>query len=493
MSLIGLSVGEIATALRRRDFSSAEVTRAFLDRIGDTNPATHSYLSVDADYSLAMAAEADRRLAAGEEGSLLGVPLAIKDVICTEHFPTTCGSRMLERYQSPFEATAVARLRRAGAVLLGKTNTDEYAMGSSTENSAYGPTRNPWDRRRVPGGSSGGSAAAVAARQAPGALGSDTGGSVRQPASFCGVPGIKPTYSRVSRYGLVAFASSLDQIGTFGRDVRDCALLLNAICGHDERDSTSSDEPVPDFTASLTTDLSGLRVGVPVQYFTPGMEPGVEAAVRVAVKTLADLGATVGEVSLPHTEYALPTYYIIADAEASANLARYDGVRYGYRAEPRGDTATAASLSPMWDIYTRTRGEGFGAEVKRRIMLGTYVLSAGYYDAYYLKAQKVRTLIRADFDRAFADYDVLVCPTSPTVAFPLGEKTADPLQMYLADVFTLALSLAGLPGMSVPCGFSDGMPVGLQIMGRQYDEATVLRVAHAYEQVTDWRRCQPEL
>ncbi|NPV09182.1 MAG: Asp-tRNA(Asn)/Glu-tRNA(Gln) amidotransferase subunit GatA [Anaerolineae bacterium] len=492
MTLTDLSVTEIAEGLRRRAFSSVEVTQAFLERIARVNPTIHAYLSTDPEHSLALAREADSRLAEGREGQpLLGVPLAIKDVICTDDFPTTCGSRMLEGYRSPFEATAVRRLREAGAVLLGKTNTDEYAMGSSTENSAFGPTHNPWDAERVPGGSSGGSAAAVAARCAPGALGSDTGGSVRQPASFCGVPGIKPTYGRVSRWGLVAFASSLDQIGAFGRTSRDCALLLNAICGHDRRDSTSSMEPVPDFTAALTGEIRGLRVGVPREYFIPGMQPEVEAAVRSAVAELERMGAQVGEVSLPHTEYALPAYYIVADAEASANLARYDGIRYGYYEEAPSQIESA--LNPMWEAYSHTRGHGLGPEVKRRIMLGTYVLSAGYYEAYYLKAQKVRTLIRGDFDRAFEHYDVLVSPTAPTVAFRLGEKVASPLQMYLADVFTLALSLAGLPGMSVPCGFADGMPVGLQIMGRQYDEVTILRLADAFERVTDWHRRHPPI
>jgi aspartyl-tRNA(Asn)/glutamyl-tRNA(Gln) amidotransferase subunit A len=489
VSLTDLSVTEIAEGLRRRAFSSVEVTTAFLDRIAAVDPTIHAYLATDPEYTLAQARQADALLAQGQGRPLLGVPLAIKDVICTEHFPTTCGSRMLEGYRSPVEATAVRGLREAGAILLGKTNTDEFAMGSSTENSAFGPTRNPWDTARVPGGSSGGSAAAVSARLAPGALGTDTGGSIRQPASYCGIPGIKPTYGRVSRWGAVAFASSLDQIGAFGRTTADCALLLSAISGHDPRDGTSSPEPVPDYTAALTGDVRGLRVGVPREYFIPGMQPGVEAAIRAAVAQLESMGAQVGEVSLPHTEYALPTYYIIAEAEASANLARYDGIRYGYYEEARLGAET--DLSPMWEAYSRTRGHGFGSEVKRRIMLGTYVLSAGYYEAYYLKAQKVRTLIRGDFDRAFADYDLLVCPTAPTVAFRLGEKVDDPMQMYLADVFTLAPSLAGLPGMSVPCGFADGMPVGLQIIGPAYQESKVLRLADAFERATEWRQYHP--
>ncbi len=489
MSLHLLSVTELAAGLRRGDFSAVEVARAFLERIGRLDGDLHAYLSTDPEYTLAQAAEADRRLAAGEPGSLLGVPLALKDVISAEHFPTTCGSRMLADYHAPMQATVVERLREAGAVVLGKTNTDEFAMGSSTENSAFGPTRNPWDMTRVPGGSSGGSAAAVASRCAPGALGTDTGGSVRQPASFCGVPGMKPTYGRISRYGVAAFASSLDQVGVFGRTARDCATVLASICGHDRRDSTSSDEAVPDLAALLTGDIGGLRIGVPREYFVPGIEPGVASAVRAAVWRLDELGARAGEATLPHAEYALPAYYIIAEAEASANLARYDGIRYGYREE--AVRSAGSELSPMWEAYCRTRGHGFGAEVKRRIMLGAYVLSAGYYDAYYLKAQKVRTLIRQDFDRAFEQFDVLVCPTAPATAFRLGEKAEDPLQMYLADVLTIAPSLAGLPAMSTPCGFSGGLPVGLQIIGRPYDEATVLRVADALERCGDWHLRSP--
>jgi len=484
VSLHLLSLTELAAGLRRGDFSAVEVSRAFLDRVERLDGNVNAFLSTDPDHTLAQAAEADRRLAAGEPGALLGVPLAIKDIISTEHFPTTCGSHMLADYRAPRPATVMERLDQAGALVLGKTNTDEFAMGSSTENSAFGPTRNPWDATRVPGGSSGGSAAAVAARFAPAALGTDTGGSVRQPASFCGVPGIKPTYGRISRSGVVAFASSLDQVGVFGRTSRDCAAVLTALCGHDRRDATSSDLPVPDFAASLTGQISDLRIGVPHEYFIAGIEPDVEAAVRAAVARLGDLGGQLGEATLPHTEYALPAYYIIAEAEASANLARYDGIRYGYHEEAPADSES--DLSPMWEAYCRTRGHGFGAEVKRRIMLGTYVLSAGYYDAYYLKAQKVRTLIRQDFDRAFEQYDVLVCPTAPATAFRLGEKTADPLLMYLADVLTIAPSLAGLPAMSVPCGLAEGLPVGLQIIGRPYDEATVLRVADALERTGDW-------
>jgi aspartyl-tRNA(Asn)/glutamyl-tRNA(Gln) amidotransferase subunit A len=405
-------------------------------------------------------------------------------VICVEGVPATCGSRILESFVPPYSATVIERLLARGVVILGKTNTDEFAMGSSTENSAFFMTRNPWNLERVPGGSSGGSAAAVAARMAPGALGSDTGGSVRQPAALCGVVGLKPTYGRVSRYGLVAFASSLDQIGPFGRTVADAAILLTAIAGHDPRDSTSMDLPTPDYTAILRreADLKGVRLGVPQEYFVAGIQPEVEAAVRQAIVVLRGLGAEIAEVSLPRTDDALPVYYLIAPAEASANLARYDGVRYGLRA-PGMD---------LWDTYRTTRGEGFGAEVKRRIMLGTYALSAGYYDAYYLKAQKVRTLIRADFDEAFKRVDTIVCPTTPTTAFRIGEKADDPLQMYLSDVFTLSCNLAGIPGISLPCGFDqNGLPIGLQILGPAFGEEAILRVAHAYEQATEWHKARP--
>jgi len=439
---------------------------------------------------LPQAREADARWAAWRRDPstplplLNGIPLAIKDVICVRGVRCTCGSRILENFIPPYEATAVARLREAGAVFLGKTNTDEFAMGSSTENSAFGPTRNPWNPERVPGGSSGGSAAAVAADLCAGALGTDTGGSVRQPAALCGVVGLKPTYGRVSRYGLVAYGSSLDQIGPITKDVRDAALLLQIIAGPDPRDATSWPAPVPDYTQALIPDLRGMRIGVPPEYFIPGMQPEVERAVREAIEVLAELGAEVIEVSLPHTRYALPTYYMIAPAEASANLARYDGVKYGLRIQ--GET--------IWDTYRLTRGIGFGPEVKRRIMLGTYALSAGYYDAYYLKAQKVRTLIRQDFERAFERVDVIVCPTSPTTAFRLGERTADPLQMYLADIFTITANLAGICGISVPCGFDgEGLPIGLQILGPALGEEKILRVAYAYEQATPWHHQRPPM
>ncbi len=482
--LAGLTIQEAHSLLCRREISAVEVTQATLDRIVATDNDVRAYLTLTPEVALEQAAEADQRRSAGEDHPLLGIPLAIKDVICVEGMPATCGSRILENYVPPFSATVVEKVRVAGAVILGKTNTDEFAMGSSTENSAFFPTRNPWDLSRVPGGSSGGSAAAVATGMALGALGSDTGGSVRQPASLCGVVGMKPTYGRVSRWGLVAFASSLDQIGPLARNVTDLAILLAAIAGYDPRDSTSVNRPVPDYTASLTGDVRGLRIGIPREYLVAGIQPEVEAAVRAAIAALADLGAEIVEVSLPHTDYALPVYYLIAPAEASANLARYDGKRYGL----------SLTGTDLWDSYRRTRGQGFGAEVKRRIMLGTYALSAGYYDAYYLKAGKVRTLIRHDFDRALAECDVLVAPTAPTTAFKIGEKVHDPLQMYLADVFTLALSLAGLPGLSLPCGFDEeGLPIGLQIMGSAFDEETVLRVAHAYEQATEWHVQEPGL
>ncbi len=490
MDACALTIHEASERLRAGDLSSEELTRAVLRRVDRLNPVIRAYLRVEPEAALAQAKAADERLAQWRrEGGpppppLTGIPLAIKDVLCTQGIPTTCGSRILQNFVPPYDATAVARLKDRGAVILGKTNTDEFAMGSSTENSAYFTTRNPWDTSRVPGGSSGGSAAAVAADMALGALGSDTGGSVRQPAGLCGVVGLKPTYGRVSRWGLVAFASSLDQVGPIAKDVRDCAILLQAIAGHDPRDSTSVDIPVPDYLAALRSEIRGIRVGVPKEYFIEGMQCGVADAVQAALRVLEALGATLVEISLPHTEYALPAYYLIAPAEASANLARYDGVKYGLSVREGGD---------VWDMIRQTRGRGFGPEVKRRIMLGTYALSAGYYDAYYLRAQKTRTLIRRDFDRAFQQVDVIACPVSPTVAFPIGERTEDPLQMYLSDVFTLACSLAGVCGISVPCGFAEGLPVGLQIIGNVFDETTVLRVAYAYEQATEWHTHKPKL
>jgi aspartyl-tRNA(Asn)/glutamyl-tRNA(Gln) amidotransferase subunit A len=483
--LYRLTVHEAAALLARRELSSVELTRAVLDRLQAAEGRVKAFITGTPELALQQAQEADERLARGDATPLTGIPAAIKDVICTKGVPTTCGSRMLADFIPPYDAFVVERLKQAGLVTVGKANMDEFAMGSSTENSAFFPTRNPWDLQRVPGGSSGGSAAAVAAGQCLCALGSDTGGSIRQPASLCGVVGIKPTYGRVSRYGLVAFASSLDQIGPLARSVRDCALVLNTVAGYDPRDSTSAAMDVPDYTQYLLPELKGLRVGVPREYLGEGMEARVRRAVEAALGQLQALGAEIDrEVSLPSTPYALACYYIIAPSEASANLARYDGVKYGY--------AFQAGES-MWENMEKTRQHGFGDEVKRRIMLGSYALSAGYYDAYYLKAQKVRTLIRREFEDAFQTHDVLVGPVSPTTAFKMGEKVGDPLAMYLSDVFTIPVNIAGLPAISVPCGFADGLPVGLQIIGRPFAEATVLHVAYAYEQATDWHKQYPSL
>ena len=484
-NLYWLTIHQAQTRLRAGDISSVELTQAVLDRILAVDNDLRAYLSLLPEEALAQAEAADRRRAAGDDTPVLGVPLAIKDVLCTQGVTTTCGSRILENFAPPYDATAVAKLRAAGAVFLGKTNTDEFAMGSSTEYSAFFTTGNPWDLGRVPGGSSGGSAAAVAAGEALGAFGTDTGGSVRQPASLCGIVGLKPTYGRVSRYGLVAHGSSLDQIGPLARDVEDAAILLGCIAGHDRLDATSLDVPVPDYVREMKSagGLKGMRVGVPREYFIAGMEPGVEAAVRAALEVMAGQGAQVVEVSLPRTEYCIPIYYLVSTAEASSNLARYDGVRYGVR----------VGGSDMWQTYYDTREAGLGPEVKRRIMLGTYALSAGYYDAYYLKAQQARTLLRRDFERAWEQVDVLACPTSPSVAFKLGQKVDDPLQMYLSDVFTVSLNLVGMCGISVPCGFSDGMPVGLQLMGPALGESAILRAAYAYEQATEWHARRPSL
>lgn len=485
-ALYDLTIHASLDLMRRGELTSVELTQAVLNRIVDVDNQVQAYLTLAPEWALDQARQADERRAHGQDAPLLGVPLAIKDVLCVEGLPCTCGSRILEEFVPPYSATAVERLRGAGAVILGKTNTDEYAMGSSTENSAYFTTHNPWDLSRVPGGSSGGSAAAVAAGMALGALGTDTGGSVRQPASLCGVVGLKPSYGRVSRYGLVAFASSLDQVGPLARTVRDAAMLLGVVAGHDPHDSTSMPLPVPDYVGALTFNrLNGVRIGVPREYFIPGLQPEVAEAVHAAIEAMRGLGAEIKPVSLPHTDYSLPVYYLIAPAEASANLARYDGVRYGLRVDaPEG----------MWETYRQTRGAGFGSEVKRRIMLGTYALSAGYYDAYYLKAQQVRTLIKADFDAAFREVDVIACPTAPTTAFRIGEKTDDPLQMYLSDVFTLSCNLAGICGISLPCGFdSGGLPIGLQIMGPAFGEEVILRVAHAYEQGTGWHKYRPQI
>src|SRR5918995_1204044 len=481
--LSNLTAAAARQALDSREISALELTEAYLERIEQFDGELGVYLHVMHDAALAQAAAADRKRAAGNAFPLTGIPLALKDVLCTSDAPTTAGSRILEGFHPPYDATVVRRLREQGAVFLGKANTDEFAMGSSNENSAFKPVRNPWSTDRVPGGSSGGPAAAVAASLAAVSLGSDTGGSIRQPAGFCGVVGLKPTYGRVSRLGLLAFASSLDQIGPFSRTVEDAAIVLQAIAGHDPMDSTSSPEPVPNFREALTGDIRGMKIGIADEYAVDGMEPGVAGAVDAAIARIRELGAELVHVSLPHTRYALPTYYITAPAEASANLARYDGVKYGL----------AIEAPTLPETYERTRGEGFGAEVKRRIMLGTYALSSGYYDAYYVKAQKVRTLIKRDFDEAWGKVDAIAAPTSPTVAFPLGARTDDPYQMYLADVFTIPANMAGIPGIAVPCGFSDGLPVSLQILGPPFAEATILRVAHAYERSETWASRQPNL
>ncbi len=476
--LYRLTIHAAAEGLARGDFSSLELTQSVLDRIEEKDDQVGAYLEVTSDLALEQAENADRRRADDGGSSLLGIPLAIKDVLCTEGVPTTCASRILEGFVPPFDATAVRRLKEVGAVMVGKANMDEFAMGSSNENSAYKPVRNPWDFARVPGGSSGGSAAAVAADECLGALGTDTGGSVRQPAALCGCVGLKPTYGRVSRYGLVAFASSLDQIGTLTKDVTDAALLLSVIAGHDVLDSTSVDRAVDDYAAGLNGEASGgsLRVGIPAEYFGSGLDAGVGEAVRTALDAIATTGATLADVSLPHTDYALPTYYVIAPSEASANLARYNGVKYGL-SDP--------DATDVDDMMSDVRGRGFGPEVKRRIMLGTFALSSGYYDAYYLRAQKVRTLIKQDFDRAFEEVDVIAAPTSPTVAFELGARVNDPLAMYGSDVLTLPASLAGLPSISVPCGFVDGMPVGLQLIAPPFAEDRLLQTAFEFERVRD--------
>ncbi|NCJ07321.1 Asp-tRNA(Asn)/Glu-tRNA(Gln) amidotransferase subunit GatA [Synechococcales cyanobacterium C] len=479
------SIRELHQQLVSKARSATEITQEALARVDRLEPKLRSFLTVTAEQALAQAQQVDAQIAAGDTiGLLTGIPIGIKDNLCTQGVPTTCGSRILENFIPPYESTVTQKLKAAGAIMVGKTNLDEFAMGSSTENSAYQVTANPWDTTRVPGGSSGGSAAAVAAAECVVALGSDTGGSIRQPASFCGVVGLKPTYGLVSRYGLVAYASSLDQIGPFGRTVEDVAILLGAIAGHDPKDSTSLDIPIPDYTQALIPALKGKRVGVIQETFGEGLDAVVADAVKAALQQLQDLGAEVQEISCPRFRYGLPTYYVIAPSEASANLARYDGVKYGYRVE---------TPENLMEMYTQTRAKGFGAEVKRRIMIGTYALSAGYYDAYYLKAQKVRTLIKQDFEAAFEQVDVLVCPTAPTTAFKAGEKTADPLSMYLSDLMTIPVNLAGLPGLSLPCGFdAQGLPIGLQIIGNVLQESTVLQVAYAYEQATPWHQHHPQ-
>ncbi|MBE7367041.1 Asp-tRNA(Asn)/Glu-tRNA(Gln) amidotransferase subunit GatA [Ramlibacter pallidus] len=479
-----LGVAQLAASLRAKEVSAVEVARHFLARAA-AHADLGAYLATDEAVTLAQARAADQRIASGEAASLAGVPIAHKDIFVTKDFPSTAGSKMLEGYRSPFDATVVRKLAEAGAVTLGKLNCDEFAMGSSNENSAYGVVRNPWDRSRIPGGSSGGSAVAVAARLAPAATGTDTGGSIRQPASFCGITGIKPTYGRASRYGMIAYASSLDQAGPMARSAEDCALLLSAICGPDpDRDSTSLDVPAEDFTRSLGGSLEGLRIGVPKEFFAEGVAPDVRAAIDAALAQYEKLGARRVEISLPRTEMAIPVYYVIAPAEASSNLSRFDGVKFGHRAKDYGD---------LLEMYKRTRAEGFGLEVQRRIMVGTYVLSHGYYDAYYLQAQKIRRMIADDFQQAFRQCDVIAGPVAPSVAWKLGEHGNDPMADYLADIFTLPGSLAGLPGMSIPCGFgAGGMPVGLQLLGNYFQEAKLLNAAHAFQQATDFHRRSPE-
>jgi aspartyl-tRNA(Asn)/glutamyl-tRNA(Gln) amidotransferase subunit A len=484
-----LTISELVTRLARREVTSRDATQACLHRIQRVDGQIRAFISYDAADALAQAEAADKALASGQTHSqmpLLGVPVGIKDVIAVKGQPLNCGSRILKDFVSPYDATVIEKLKASGAVVFGRLNMDEFAMGSSTENSAFQVTTNPWDTTRIPGGSSGGSAAAVSADECVAALGSDTGGSIRQPAALCGCVGLKPSYGRVSRYGLVAYASSLDQIGCFAKEVRDAATVLGVIGGHDPRDSTSVPQPQPSYSASLTGDIKGLKVGLPKEYMIGGLGAEVKAAVEAAVQHISRLGAEVVEVSLPHTDYAVATYYIIATAEASANLARFDGIRYGLR-EPGAD--------PI-ELYGKTRGKGFGPEVKRRIILGTYVLSSGYYDAYYLRAQKVRTLIRGDFLKAFEKVDAIVSPTSPTAAFKIGEKSDDPLQMYLSDIFTISCNLAGICGISIPCGFTSQqprLPIGLQLLGKPFGEETILRIAHAYEQSTAWHKEKPPI
>jgi aspartyl-tRNA(Asn)/glutamyl-tRNA(Gln) amidotransferase subunit A len=476
-----LFIGELVERLGKRQISSVELTRHFLSRIERLNPALNAFITLTGERALQDAAAADARLAAGEKGPLLGIPLIHKDIFCTDGVKTSCGSRMLDNFVAPYDATVVARLKGAGTVMLGKSNMDEFAMGSSNETSYYGPVKNPWDISKVPGGSSGGSAAATAARLAPIATGTDTGGSIRQPAALTGVTGLKPTYGRVSRYGMIAFASSLDQAGVFARSAGDAAAVLQAMAGFDRRDSTSVDVPVPDYAKSLGAPLKGLKIGLLREFFD-GLEPGNAALIEEALNIYTGLGAETREVSLPHLPLSVPTYYVVAPAECSSNLSRFDGVRFGYRCEDPKD---------LLDLYKRSRGEGFGAEVKRRIMTGTYVLSAGYFDAYYLKAQKARRMITDDFRTAFEKVDLVIGPTTPTPAFDIGAKMNDPVLMYLNDIYTIGANLAGLPGISVPCGFVDGLPMGLQLIGPHFAEAKLLNAAHQYQQATDWHKHSP--
>ncbi len=480
--LTSKTVAELIDGLKKKSFSSLELANAYLDRIAQIDATLNSFITVDREQVLAQAKAADMMMAKSHSGLLTGVPVAQKDIFCTQGIKTSCGSKMLDNFVAPYDATVIENFANAGAVMLGKTNMDEFAMGSSNENSYYGLVKNPWQLDRIPGGSSGGSAAAVAARLAPAATGTDTGGSIRQPAAVCGISGIKPTYGRVSRYGMIAFASSLDQGGPMAQTAEDCAILLNAMSGFDRRDSTSVNHACPDFTQGLNQSLQGVKIGLPKEFFGEGVDVNIARCIERAIEEYRKLGAEFVEVSLPHNHLGLAAYYIIAPAEASSNLSRYDGVRFGHRCEQPKD---------LMDLYKRSRGEGFGAEVKRRIMIGTYALSSGYYDAYYLKAQKIRRLIQQDFAQVFEKVDAILGPTTPTVAFKIGEKSQDPVSMYLSDVFTLGVNLAGLPGMSIPAGFADGLPVGLQLIGQAFDESTILNLAHQYQQQTDWHQQQP--
>ncbi|MBI2486543.1 MAG: Asp-tRNA(Asn)/Glu-tRNA(Gln) amidotransferase subunit GatA [Deltaproteobacteria bacterium] len=486
MELPFLTIREVSESIKKKEISPVEITQAILERIGEVDGKLNSYITVLADQAIQFAKEAEKLISSGTYiGPLHGVPIGLKDIFCMKGVRTTCGSKILENFISPYDATVTRKLKDAGAVIVGKNNMDEFAMGSSTENSYFGPTRNPWDLERVPGGSSGGSAAAVSASLCFGSIGTDTGGSIRQPATLCGLVGLKPTYGRVSRFGMIAFASSLDQGGPLTKTVEDTALMLNIIAGNDSRDSTSVNSPVPDYTSCLNDGIKGVKVGVPREYFIKGIDTEVEEAVKRAIALVEDLGGVVEEISLPHTKHAVSAYYLLAPSEASSNLARYDGVKYGFR---------VYDAENLRDMYFKTRAEGFGREVKRRIMIGTYALSSGYYDAYYLKAQRVRTLIKKDFEDAFKKVDVIMTPTSPEPAFKIGEKTDDPLKMYLSDIFTIPCNLAGLPGISIPCGFtSTGLPIGLQILGKPFDEETLLRVAHNYEIHTNWKEKRPPI
>lgn len=477
------NIAELSAELSAKRISSVELTKHFIARIHDLDKQLNSFITVTEEYALQAAKQADELRAQGKAGVLTGIPIAQKDIFCTDGIKTTCGSKMLDNFIAPYDATVVKNLKAAGTIMLGKTNMDEFAMGSSNETSFYGPVKNPWNLEYVPGGSSGGSAAAVAANLAPAATGTDTGGSIRQPAALCGLTGLKPTYGRVSRYGMIAFASSLDQGGPIAKTVEDCAILLNAMAGFDEHDSTSVNQPVPDYTATLNDSIKGIRIGLPKEYFSAGLSNEVAAAIQAAIKEYEKLGAIIEEISLPHTALSVPAYYVIAPAECSSNLARYDGVRYGYRCKNPVD---------LQDLYKRSRSEGFGSEVKRRIMVGTYVLSAGYYDAYYLQAQKVRRLIRDDFAEAFKKVDVMLSPTAPTAAFKIGEKASDPISMYLSDIYTIAVNLAGLPGISLPAGFVNNLPIGMQLIGNLFGEAKLMNIAHQYQKATDWHKRIPE-